>query len=214
MAYKKSYRRKPMRRAGGKAQSYANLAVKAFKMAVALKGIINSEKHVHDVGITSAISSTGTVSTISGVAQSDDISGRTGRSILAKSIQLKSTMASHASATGSRVRTIIFVDNMNQGSTPSVTDILTEDGNPEALRNVLTEQGRFRVLYDHIHRLDNVSAKQVTIDKYIKLNHHIFFEGTAAANVGKGSLWLLRVSNEATNTVSQNTETRLRFYDN
>lgn len=214
MPYRKSYRRRRAPKRVGKYQGYANLALKAFKMAVALKGIINSEKHVHDVALTSAISSTGTVTSISGVAQSDDISGRTGRSVLAKSIQLKTTIASHASATGSRVRTIIFVDNMNQGSTPSVTDILADDGNPESMRNVLTEQGRFRVLYDQIHRLDNVSNKQATIDKYIKLNHHIFYEGTAAANVGKGSIWLLRVSNEATNTVSQNTETRMRFYDN
>ncbi len=214
MPYKRKYRSRPGYAACG--SMVAKDASKALSMAKALKGLVNSELHVHDTVVTSSISSTGTVTSLSGVAQSDDISGRTGRSILCKSLQIKSTVATSATATATRIRTILFVDNQNQGSTPNVADVLKADGDPEELRNVLTEQGRFRVLYDSLKVVDPAGTPQVTYDKFIDLgNHHIYYEGTGAANVGRGSLWMLRVSNETSTEVpGQNTNIRIRFYDN
>lgn len=216
MPYRRSTKRKSYRkpRTSRTAARYAGYAYTAYKMAKQLKGIINSEKKFFDTNITSAITSTATVTSLAAIAQGDDVSGRNGRSILCKSVQIRGTYASHASATASRVRIIIFSDRQNQGSTPAATDILVSES-PEAMRQIGAEQGRFHVYLDKEFTVDNVARKQIMLDKYLYLgNHHIKYEGTGTANVGAGSLWCLMVSNEATNTVSQNTNFRIRYYDN
>ncbi len=221
MVYKKSFlyrnRRAAPRWAMNNAQQAVQMSAQALKISRNLKGIVNSELHSHDVTVSSVISSTGTMTSLCAIAQSDDQTGRTGRSILAKSIEIRQFVNANSTVAATNVRQIIFMDSMNQGADPAPTELLVTD-DPNALRNVLSEKGRFKVLWDSqsVIPLSAEGSHNAKVNhKFINLgNHHIFYEGTTAGTEGKGALFLYQVTNLSTLPPGQSTRVRLRFYDN
>ncbi len=51
-------------------------------------------------------------------------------------------------------------------------------------------------------------------DKYFKINSHCFFTGAASTDEGKGSIWLIAISNEGTNVPDVTGEVIIKWIDN
>lgn len=208
---KRVYKRKPVSKMGT-ALSLARTAYRGFKF---IRGIVNSEKHVHDFESTAAIDSTGEVHRLTGVAQGDDLTGRTGRSIMVKSLQIRARMTINASATTSQVRCILLIDHDANSTAPTWAEVIGSSDLLTGMRELDTDRKRFRVLYDKLFSVSINGNRTAIIDKFIKLgNHHVYFDGTTNTSDASGKIFLLLVSNEGTNTVAKVLNTRIRFYDN
>ena len=217
MPYKKriSRKRKPQS-ALSRAYNHKFSVADVAKQVQRLKGIINSELHHHDLSVsTGSYTTAGAVSGLTLIAQGDGVSNRQGLSLLAKSLEVRLTADQHASATATALRIIVFTDNMQDGTLPTVTEVLesaTVLAHYESDNNI----GRFGKLYDQTMVLDvggNFKYRNFTIPLG---NKHIKFNGTDAtqASQGKQSIYLLGISNEATNAPSVNWVSRVKYYDN
>jgi len=151
------------------------------------------------------------------IAQGDDYDERNGRSIRLKSLEWFGNLTMNASATNSQYRLIIFVDHANQGVAPAVTDLLVSDAFASMRNGAPDNMKRYTILSDELYLLDSDSHGATLVVKgFRKLETHMKFSGTGAAvaSQGENSIWAYAVSNEATNTVAQNVNFRLRYIDN
>jgi len=172
--------------------------------------------HNHDVSDATAVSATAELIRLSGVAVGDDSTARTGRSILAKTLQIRARFLINASATTSQLRLIIGIDNQPNTTIATAAEILDDTGNAiTSMRERDTDRGRFKILVDKVMSVNINGNRTALFNRFIHLgNHHITFDGTAADNDAKGKLFWFCVSNESTNTVTKVMSTRLKFYDN
>lgn len=216
MPYKRRYKRRNYapKYSGSKIDRALNVGMKALVLAKGVKSIVNAEKKSYDSPFSgTAVSSTASVQRLTDIAQGDDYNGREGRSILLKSIEANLVCQIHGSATNTSMRLVIFKDKHNQGTAPTAADIgITtfyglRDSNP-------TAQKRFTVLKDQQIRLQQGQVDRFPFQYFRKLNHHVIFDGTASTDDTQGSLWLLLVSNEPTNTPNISGDVRVRYYDN
>lgn len=159
------------------------------------------------------ISNTGTVSTISTIAQGLDYTNRVGDSIKMQHIYCGYRWQIGASATKTFVRTLLVRDLDGYGTIPAVTDIL-ETADVLAPKKYLNTS-RFSVLYDEVETLSSVS-EVLTVSRYDTPHEgHIKYLGTTAANAsnGKGSMYLVFLSSEATNQPRVDFYARILFTD-
>lgn len=216
MAYKKTYRKKTYKRKGtpwyNQKYSVGDMANAAWKGVKTLQGIINSEKHFLNSGASISPSTTAQVIHLSPVGQDDTISGRTGNSILSKSLTGQFTCVTHASATASFTRVIFLLDLQQVADTaPSISTILESDYISQL---AIASLGRYKVLYNQLITNDNVQHKSQVRKINLRFQHHIRYNGTASTDIQKGGIYMVVLSNEATNTPTLAYNMRLGFYDN
>lgn len=177
-----------------------------------VKGIINSEKKRYDLTHSFSISTTPTFTLLSGLAEGDDVANRIGNSILAKYLTFDYYVSMNGSASRSTVRVLVFADTQNNGTTPAVADLLIGSNLTSPINPDNTQ--RFTVLFDdHIDLSQNGDGIR-TIKHYIPLNFHIRYTASGGTAVTKNNIYMMVVSNEATNTPAFVGDSRLVYYDN
>lgn len=189
--------------------------MQALSVARAVRSLINVEFKFHDVDVAPTPDSAGTISNLSLIAQGDGPSTRDGNSILLKSIYLRLRATINAAATNTVVRCILFTDYQQQGTLPTVANVLT--GDIDTPLNIVDYPKRFRVIRDFMFSLSNSGDKIYHKDYYIKMyKHHIKYDGSGAtaAEQRTGNIYLLLISNEGANTPTLNVDSRLRYIDN
>lgn len=197
-----------------KAQRGLYLAGKALAVAQGVRSIVNSEKKTYTKTVFNAVtvSSTGSMQEISSIAQGDDYTNRDGRSVLAKSLELKGWLNAHPSASTTMLRIIVFRDNNADGTDPVALDLL-QSNTTYSLRNPdPTDMKRFSIYVDKLYMLDTQKSALAKVDIFRNLNHHIKFDASSGSN--QGSLWVYVLSNLASNTPTVALTSRVRFYDN
>lgn len=206
-------RRSRRRRFRRHANNIADLAYRAYKGYKMIRGIVNSEMHYTDVQIVSGVqTSTGSVTLINQVAQGDDITTRTGSSILCKYIVVKYSIVMSAAATATTVRIGVVIDNNNQGTAPAFSDIW-ETGDMTSFKTI-NNQKRFVMLRDQTFDMSINGQQNYTGTWYIPINQHLRYNGTGASQVLSPSLWMTLDSTEATNAPALTIRARTAFYDN
>ncbi len=179
-----------------------------------IRKLINIETKVLETSNSGAIDNAGTISTLSSIAQGLDYTNRVGDSIKLQRIEIR-LRATIGSGTKSFLRVMLVRDLDGYGTKPAVTDILQSADvlSPKKYLN----QDRFAVLYDELEFLSSVSETGSL--SVIDMPHggHIKYLGTTAADAsnGKGSIYLLWLSNEAAgaNAVNVWFYSRLYFTD-
>jgi hypothetical protein len=160
---------------------------------------------------------TGSVIPVSQIAQGLDFTNRVGDSIKLQNVQFNFRIYKNAAATSSIVRIILFRDNDCQGATPTTGDVLQNVGAASAPLNPrdFLNRKRFAILYDRLATVNNTGDSSFTVSYETPHEGHILFLGTtaSAASQGKGSMFVLVVSDEAVNTPSIAFFTRLVFTD-
>lgn len=197
--------------------STADMARKAWKMAKFVASLVNvEEKFLDTTAAGTTISTTAALTNLSLIAEGDDANQRAGRSIKATSHLFRGFFFMSASATRTVVRMILFIDNQYLSAMPAATDLLVT-GDIKGAMNINTQSGgRFHVIMDKTYHLDYNGQQTIPFRYFHKLNHHIKYSGTTAANASglSGQLILMLVSTEAINFASVDYTSRLRYVDN
>lgn len=190
------------------------VASKALATANYIRGMVNCELHNYDEAQTAtAIDNSGSVtSLIDGIAQGDTNNTFTGNSLLLKRVQLRGTIAMHASATSTRVRLMVVLDKRppSSGTPPVVTDILNTAAITSFL-NIENQIGRFKVLMDRTYVV-NTQFPERPFTFFRKLSLHCKFNDSQELSLN--DVLILQISDESTNTPTVAFNSRLRYYDN
>lgn len=162
-----------------------------------------------------ALSTGNIVSAQTLVAYGDAENTRNGNSIKVTSMLYRATVSLGTSATSTKYRIMIFTDTSSAGAVPTVGTVLQTGG---ALVNAPMNRNngsRFHVLLDRTYILDSDDPKK-HIQIYKKMNHHIhYLDGTAnTTSLGQGPIYIMHISDEATNAPLIDWNCRLRFLDN
>lgn len=209
---------------------YAYRGAKGFNSAMAtataayygvqrLRGLVNSEMNKADYGAAPTVSDNPaqTLIHLSAVAIGDSASQRTGNSIYARA--LNGTLTFERSAASTTVATYVrmmLVQDTQQiadsggASLTAVSDVLQSDW--ESHLNQATV-GRFKVLKSKIIML-NSQYPSATLKFNKAMRHHIRYNGTLSSDIQRGGLYLVLLSNEATNVPTVRYNIRLSYHDN
>lgn len=217
MPYRKGYRRRRYKKKSwyNKKHCYSarDVAISAMKGVKYLKGLVNSEVHKLESDIGASVSDSGSITHLTPITQGDSTANRQGNSVLGKYLTCRGILTKHASATATQVRCMLFRDNQQVGDTsPGISDILQSTPYINSMLSSTTV-GRFTKLYDKLVFLSsNKPSGQFVINLAVK--SHVRFNGSASSDIQKNGLYLVLVSNEATNTPSVDAQARFGFYDN
>lgn len=208
---KRRYRRKPWYEKKYSAMEMAGKALSGLKY---VKSMLNVEKKILDTTVLTDLSDNGFVQSLTGMATGDTINTRDGNSIKGVYLGGRITLKINSSATASVARCIVFQDTQQIADTsPTLTEVLQTNDVKSFLNQAAL--GRFKILWDKTYTLSQNSptaTHQIHVD--IPLNHHLRFNGNTANDTQKGHLYYLALSDEATNTVDQDSFWRFRFIDN
>jgi len=185
--------------------------------ALSLVGnLINVESKFVDVTISETPSNTGSRTGLTFMAQGATDQTRNGNSILAKSMDIKLTLARNASATGTVMRVILLLDKQDGlGSAPAFSDVFQSVSLTSFVN--MDKSDRFVILKNQILSLETGTGTIRELTWHQDLSHlHIKYDGTTGdqASATENHIYLFILTNEATNTPSVNGTSRLRFYDN
>lgn len=189
------------------------------------KIVIKPEKKYYDFGISHVninqnYSGYGSewYDLLNGITTGTDSGDRVGKVIQMCSIQMRLYVTNGASQTvgvPQVYRILLWIDTQNNGTATDVGTILDGAGsgtnciiNPYLLSN----RGRFKILWDHTDTLDPGSNTSNFEQFYEKINQQVVYNasGTTVDKIQKGSLYLQIVS-DGFLTVSG--KARVRFYD-
>ncbi len=219
MPYAKASRRRRRRRYTksrpwyDKKYSTKQLAIKAWKGVRYIKSMVNAEKGLHDVNLSSTPVAAGAALTLNAIAQGDTQITRDGRSILMKYLSLKYQLVQHITPINTLCRIVVVMDKQTiADSTPSFTTVFqTVSMTAHLDRDAF---GRFTILYDKTHVLSDAGQTSVFVNVMISLNKHAYFNGTASTDIQKNNIFLLTASTEAADGPAFAGQSRLRYYDN
>lgn len=201
---------KAFRNISGGLRDVAKTASTALSVATTIAGLINVEFKYWDVTSNLSPSTTGAVIHLNAIAQGDGVSNRDGVEVKNKSLELKWSAEQHASATTTIVRFLVVIDVDPNATTPSIGQII--DGtNILSFRN-LDYRKKFVILKDWtIHLGDKTTMSG---QWYKKLNMQSIWSSTAGNTIQSNGLYLVHLSNEATNYPTLDVRTRIRYLDN
>jgi hypothetical protein len=174
------------------------------------------EKKYNDNSYSGTLSNSGAVSPWTEVvSQGDSSSTRDGAQI--ELVMLKLFYRLIYSGTGTNIaRIIVFIDTMNEGVMPSVTDILTSASVSSNYTRDVEIVKRYHILYDQAHSL-TVNATTESIIKYqkIRCRRIVSYNGTTAAtgSNGKNSVWTLRITDNVGTNVGYGISQGTLYYD-
>lgn len=183
--------------------------------------------------LVNAIDSSVAALPLCAIAQGTDNTNRIGRVVKLSSVSLRYSVSLYSvdySVRPAPTRVILFVDYAVNGTTPTWTDIMSDNTQPFSHAN-LGKKGRFRILRNDVFTMPFVSAETgnvhtsepsvVTREHYVKLDHPMTFTGTGStdADVDSGQVYLMHVTNckdfsdTARSTWAINYNTRVRYQD-
>lgn len=179
----------------------SGMAKKALTMVRKLKRELKPEMKRKTIVVNNLdIDSTGLIQDVPRLADGTQQSARTGLDVRCKTLQLTSYIFRNAVATTTFCRLIVFVDKQQiADSKTSVADVL-ETVSVLAPRNQLTKK-RFRFLRDKYFFLTSTFDARI-FRMRIKLNFIQRYNGTATTDIEKNGIYILLLSNQATNKPS------------
>lgn len=187
------------------------------------------ELKTYDATISETTTTSGSMTMLSDIAQGDDINAREGNEIMAKRLYCNYSFTVNGSATGvTTVRMIVFIDKEQQGTAPGLSDaaapygVLKHTASTLALMEAKTRK-RFKILADRKWLLGTSTGEDDVASRHegkihfkiprngLKINY--IGTSSAQASQGKGNLYCLLISNQATYGPSSSVNFRLRYYD-
>lgn len=216
--YKKRYTKKKSNTSWyNKRYSPLQIAQQALAGVKAIRGIINSEKHIYDASPLFSGQITSSVSTVSSnltnITVGDLNANRTGLSVLAKSASVKGYISYPSGTTGTRVTMMIVRDDQQVADTnPLWSDIHSGDINGFLNPNSV---GRFTILKKQTFEQDT-GIPEIHIDMFVPLDHHVRFNGSTGTDIQKGGVFLVMISNKVAGVTAPTAALngRLTYYDN
>jgi len=186
-----------------------------------IRKLINIETKFCDTNISSSTqNTTGNAYCISQLAQGLQSTNRVGDSIRIQHIEIRGRVVISTAATTSLMRVLVVRDLDGYGTAPTPADVLETVGvvgaplAPEKFQ----KRERFSILFDELFALQSGSSSGTSSAPfYFATSHqgHVLYLGTAAASAsdGKGSVYVMAVSDEGTNLPTIAFGSRILFTD-
>lgn len=218
MAYRRrrtNFRRRRRGRAPWYRRKYnaMQLASAAWRGLRYVKGLVNSELLNVTYNADATPSSSGSIVHLSAIAVGDGSGNRTGNSIFVRKVYGQFNIKQHATAAYTSYRLMVVIDKQQVGDTsPGVTDIL-EAARVTSFLNP-AEYGRFTVLWDKKFQTEDNGRETKMVKFYKNLRHHCRYNGTAASDIQRGGIYLLMLSDQATNTPTVSYDVKFCYHDN
>ncbi len=183
-----------------------------------IRKLINiEEKDLETIQASVAFDTTGTIYSLSTVAQGTDYNTRVGDSIKMQRITVRYRLFKNSSATASMCRVILFRDLDGYGTAPTTADVLQTVGSATAPLTPpdFLNRKRFAIIRDELVDLNSTGDSSYSGVWDLAHEGHVLYLGTtaAAASNGKGSVYMLALSDEATNTPTIAFSARIVFTD-
>lgn len=215
MVYRRKNYRRRNRRYRKRYPKYTTAGSAMFLAKKALSLINVEKKYVDNNNTGFSIGTTPTITPLSLIAEGITEGTRTGNSVKLYSHFTRFSVQINASATATRVRMITFIDKVSAGSAPSVTQLLTASTVLSALNKDYCGS-RFKILSDRMICLSQAGRQEAYTKVFNKLGTHATFIGSGAtqADLGTGHVYLLFISDEATNTPTGSLYSRISYIDN
>lgn len=214
MPYKR-YARRKMRRSS-RSKIYKAAGSQLWRDVKWLKSVVNVEKKYIDTSATTTSSTTPALVLLNGCTTGDAGTNRDGQSIKMSSLYSNFLWSINASASTTYVRVILFMDHQSNATAPGAADLLTNTSS--VLSTLLIGNGkRFTVLADIRKTLSINGTEIVRFKIFKKLHAHVRFNtGNAGtvADIQTNTLYMLHMSDQATNVVVFAYNNRVRFIDN
>lgn len=216
----KRYGRKTTRRSWyNKKYSVGQLARSAWRGVNYIKGLVNAELYKFDNAIAagSVASDVPIVQALHNIANGDGDGKRTGNSIFVRNVLIDGVASFNTASTpiSQTISMAVVMDKQQIGDTaPGWTDVFDASAtfahlNPSTV-------GRFTIL----RRLNLVLDKNGNSTKFFKINipmrHHVRYNGELAADVQRGGLYFMAISDTAASGDEPLISCRLRtsYHDN
>ncbi len=186
-----------------------NVARRALKLS--RKNALGTSPLIHhDLFIQTSYDVGGTITLLSGVAQGHTEHTRRGEELRLLSVRLRIMVLNHATNPDLYMRFILFRDlDSNNPDVASASNGVLETNQPSAMATQ-DNKSRFFILMDKTITLDVIKARIAFKELYLNLrNVKASFDGVDANNTKKGHLYLLGMSNQATNTPTINIRSRV-----
>lgn len=221
MPYRKrprNFRRRRRVKRGGLLSRFSNMRVgtvarKAMAGVRYLKSLVNSETFHKDSSVSGAVSTTPSVNHLTAIATGDADASRTGNSILCKRLTYNMSINMNVSSSDTWLRMVLLVDTQQVGDTaPQWTDVFSA-ATISSLLNVET-LGRFTILRDKIYTMSISGRRNLQLKGSIPLKFHTRYNGNNSTDIQKNGVYLMFLSNEATNTPTVTSVWRLHYHDN
>lgn len=191
------------------------VAQSALRATRYLKGLVNSEMYHVDTSLNLG-SAQSKIFSLCDIAQNDTDSGRTGNSILLRSIYIRGLIEINPAVTAnSRVLICVVQDTQQVGdSTPVILDVF-KTNSPESML-AMNSAGRFKVLYRKTYVLSPSSGGRnaVEFNKYFSMRQHVRYNGPANTDIQKNGYYLLVLTSEVTNFPTVSLTSRIGYHDN
>jgi hypothetical protein len=186
-----------------------------------IRKLINIETKFLDTNVPSyTVSTTGSMTPISEIAQGLTSTTRVGDSLRIQHIEVRGRVQVNTSATNSLVRVMLVRDLDGYGTAPTVADVLEVNASVGAPLSPekFAKRERFSILFDELICVQSaISTGTAMIPFTFMTTHqgHILYLGSTAAPAsdGKGSVYLLAVSDEATDLPTVAFISRILFTD-
>jgi len=189
------------------------VAQTALRLARHLKTLINVEFKRLDTVFGAAQSTTAVITPLSQLTQGDSVVNRDGQSVKIKSILLNGVITAHATPVSTQCKIIIF--RWNNEATPVVADILSTVTDPLSQMNV-DKSHLWKIIKTYFFVLGAAGAANhiKRLRFYKKLDIKSKYDNTGPTSFTSGSLWMLTLSDQASNTPTFDFRQRMRFVDN
>lgn len=178
-----------------------------------IRKLINIETKFLNVASSQTVSNTGSIVPLSQIVQGVNYTERIGDSIKIQKIEFRCKVSMSTSASFTNFRLIIFRDLYQQGADPTITNVL---GSASTLnpKNFLLRD-RFSLLVDEMFVMSVSGDNACSLEYNIPHEGHIKYIGTTAATAsnGFGSIYMLVLSDEATNVPTIAYNSNIYFTD-
>ncbi len=195
-------------------------AKKALAIARSVKSLMNVEFKNHDVdhSATAIADGVGNIVQLTNIPQGDTTITRDGSNCKITSVYINLLLRINASATNTNVRVSLVHDKQTNQAIYATADLLSNVNNVNSIVSPLNldNQYRFHILYNKVFKITDSGQQTAVVKIYKKMQMKLRFDGNtpSIADLRSGSLSLLLISNEATNTPTFTGSCRIRFVDN
>ncbi len=183
-----------------------------IKATAQLASLLNIEYKVKDVDASGAFVNTGTLIHLSPITQGDGNVNREGNQVKCFSISSKWEIAGTAAA-DSYVRMMWILDTEARSGVPPVVADILQSVTTNSHINFDTGRRRFVILRD-LRGKTETTFELNTGSYYKKINYKLNWDGAAGDTYVNNSLWLLLLTNVASNQPSYSIKNRLLYLDN
>lgn len=173
-----------------------------------------------DTAAPLVITNTPVFQLLNGCVQGDAYGQREGTQIQMTKLSLRYIINQNGATSPTHVRVILVIDRQTNGAPIASGDFFKGPGPTFTTLEYynLTEAGRFKVLYDRVHRNDpNNGPNNTYHSTHHRLNSKVFYDGNlgSVVDINKNSLFLIAYADMPTAGVypSLRIDTRVRFLD-